>query len=443
MSIGVFISTNKENKTVEATSSLASGTKSIVNLNAQGGIIDNFTPIITGAQNEYIYLGDNFAVGTNGNEGNYAHTGAIKWRVLSKNDTKYSNGNMLLWADYCIGTQAYNPSHENPYYAFWGTSQTRATLNGGAFLSTVNNASTAPTLAYNATDNNRVDVSNSWYNQLFTVQERNNIVASKAYETKDWGYGTASPYYKTTGIVGTGDGQYSTTVLNTTTGAAKFVTTSNSSVIETTSGDNLFLLDYYDINNTAYGFGDNGQVYANQVNTTWTSSSASYPCYSDNSTIKSNYLQTPSGAYPHWWLRPVGRASSTQTRALIVYSSGYVRHDNASFTRGIRPAFNFNPANIIYATAANTATIGSQFVQVGGSITQPAYKVYLKSDTFTNYNSLTSGQPQIKISGNNVSVELAGKSGKAIFLIADKSGNGDVKYQAVADFDGSGVATAT
>ena len=37
---------------------------------------------------------------------------------------------------------------------------------------------------------------------------------------------------------------------------------------------------------------------------------------------------------------------------------------------------------------------------------------------------------------------MAGKSGKAIILIADKSGNGDVKYQAVADFN-NGVATAT
>ena len=105
----VFISTNQENKTVEAATSLASGTKSIVNLNAQGGVADNFMSTIKGAQNEYIYFGDNstdFFADTTGNNA-YYHTGAVKWRVLSKSDTKYSSGNMLLWADYSIGSQLY------------------------------------------------------------------------------------------------------------------------------------------------------------------------------------------------------------------------------------------------------------------------------------------------------------------------------------------------
>ncbi|MDE6362300.1 MAG: hypothetical protein K2L53_04915, partial [Clostridia bacterium] len=447
ITIGVFIFTNQENKTVEATSSLASGTASGINLDADGNLTNYFSSIITGAQNESIYFGDNFAVGTNGNEGDYAHTGAIKWRVLSVSDTKYSNGEMLLWADYCIGTQAYNPSHENPYYAFWGTSQMRATLNGGDYLSTVSNANTAPTLAYNATDNNRVDVSNSWYNQLFTVQERNNIVASKAYETKDWGYGTAAPYYKTTGITTTsssGNGLYTSNVLNTTTGAAKFVTTSNSSVIETTSGDNLFLLDYYDINNTAYGFGDNGQVYANQVNTTWTTSSAFYPGYDDSASITSGYLKPRSDDYPRWWLRSVGRVSTSNSRALLVNASGSVGTSFVSNIRGVRPAFNFNPDDIIYATAANTSSIGNQFVSVGGTVSQPAYKVYLKSDDYKNYNQDVANAPIISNLGRDITVTSRNSSqtGSAAILLTDKDGNGEVAYQATANFVG-GVATAS
>lgn len=438
ITIGVFISTNQENKTVAATTSLASGTKSIVNLDAQGNDAgSNFLSAITGAQNESIYFGDNFN-NTNGNTGTYAHTGAIKWRVLSANDTKYSSGSMLLWADYIIGARRFQTRQTNQGYAYWGTSEMRAWLNGGDCLADVGatNPTKVPTVTTNVPD------TSSWFYNLFTSQEKKNIIESKPYETKNWGYNAAgATRYITSGIVGTADNKYSTSFINSLAGT--YAAQVGTSVIETTQ-DYLFLLDYYDINNTAYGFGDSGQVYANKVNNSWNTSSEFYPCYNDdNGSNSSNYLKTSNEIASDWWLRPAGRMNATEARVLYVHSSGFINNDYVTNPHGVRPAFNLDPQNIIYATAANTAKIGSQFVQVGGTSVNPAYKVYLKSDTFTNYNSLSSGQPQIKISGNNVSVELAGKSGKAIFLIADKSGNGEVKYQAVADFNGSGVATAT
>ena len=72
---------------------------------------------------------------------------------------------------------------------------------------------------------------------------------------------------------------------------------------------------------------------------------------------------------------------------------------------------------------------------------KPAYKVYLKADDYVNYNSSASGAPSISTSNSAVTVTKSGQTGYAIILLADKSGNGEVKYQATAEFNG-GVATA-
>ncbi len=432
--IGNF--TRQGDKTVTATA-VAPGTASVLNLNSGGEFVNNFNNALQGGQNEYIYLGDNFN-DANGNTGANAHAGAIKWRVLAKNDTKYSNGSILLWSDYMIGTNSYNLYYNNPYYAFWGTSNIRATLNGGQYLSTVNNTTSAPDLSQN------IAIENSWFNQLFSAEEQKNIKSSKDYVTKAWGYGTAKPFYKTTGIVGNGNSQYYSAVLGTTNGAAKYVTTSSSSVIETTAGDNLFLLDYYDINNKEYGFGDNGLVYAKKVDSTWTESSAYYPGYDDNrGTITSNYLKITGDLATSYWLRSPGRNSTSLSCAFYVASSGCVSVPDVSSKIGIRPAFNFTPENVIYATTSDVSTNGETFAPVSSIIgDKPAYKVYLKSDYYVNYNT-TSGAPNISTSNGTVTVSKPGQSGKAIILLADKSGNGEVKYQATAEFNSSGVATAT
>ncbi|MDE7079765.1 MAG: hypothetical protein K2O95_06595, partial [Clostridia bacterium] len=94
---------------VAQAAAVAPGAPSVVNLTDKGVAQDNFSNIITGGQNEYIYFGSNVTSTTANEPGaNNTHTGAIKWRVLSNNDTKYSNGNMLLWADYQLGSAQYN-----------------------------------------------------------------------------------------------------------------------------------------------------------------------------------------------------------------------------------------------------------------------------------------------------------------------------------------------
>ncbi|MDE6884459.1 MAG: hypothetical protein K2P32_01675, partial [Clostridia bacterium] len=322
---------------------------------------------------------------------------------------------MLLWSDYMLGTYVYNPYYDNPYYSFWGTSEIRATLNGGQFLSTVSNATTVPSLSEN------VAVESSWFNQLFNVEERNNIKASKEYETKNWGYSSTAPYFRNAGIVGSGIGQYSTTVLGSKNGAAKYVTTSNSSVIETTSGDNLFLLDYYDLNNLDYGFGENSiTTYANKVNSSWTTSSTFYPGYLDKNEATIDCLKALNDVGTYYWARTAGRHSTTTySSALCVSSNGYVTYGTVNYSHGVRPAFNLNQENIIYATASSVASNGASFAPVTSIIgDKPAYKVYLKADNYVNYNSSASGAPTITNSNGVVRISKTGQSGKAIILLA-------------------------
>ncbi len=409
------------------------GSASILNLNSSGEFANNFNDALQGGQNEFIYFGENFN-NTHGNKGTYAHTGAIKWRVLAKNDTKYSNGSILLWSDYMIGVQRYHTRQSNPYYAYWGTSEIRAVLNGGDFISDVMSPTVLPTATTNIT------ADNSWFNQIFSERERNSIQSSKIYDTNDWGYGTTKSYYKTTNIVGTGNGQYSTTGINGVPGT--YATQVGTSVIEKTS-DKLFLLDYYDVNNLAYGFGDDGLVYAKKVDSSWTESSEFYPGYHDNSgSIRSDYLKNNGDLAEHCWLRQAGRYN-TYSVALCIHANGSVSHDVVTNPYGIRPAINLDPESVIYATGSDVSsnsTVFSQVSTINGD--KPAYKVYLKTADYVNYNENISSAPEITLPGNSISIKKPGQSGKAIILLADKSGNGEVKYQATAEFTG-GVATAT
>ncbi|MDE5991210.1 MAG: hypothetical protein K2H36_06490, partial [Clostridia bacterium] len=272
-----------------AYAAVAPGTASVLNLTEKGVSQDNFSNIITGGQNEYIYFGSNVTSKTENEPGynNTLHTGAIKWRVLSGNDTKYSNGNILLWADYQLGSGQYNLYYNNPNFAYYGTSMIRAKLNGGTYLNTVSNTTAVPSL------NQTVAVTNSWLHKLFGENERANIIAANSMESKCWGF--ISNTYATTGIVGTGSGQYNSTNIGNANTAGSYAIVNGTSVIETIpAGDSLFLLDYYDINNADYGFSDNGTTYANKINSSWTPSSAGYPGYYDNGnngSITGDYLK--------------------------------------------------------------------------------------------------------------------------------------------------------
>ncbi|MDE7078664.1 MAG: hypothetical protein K2O95_00935, partial [Clostridia bacterium] len=422
-----------------ANAAVAPGTASVLNLSQNGAHTDHFSSVITGGQNEYIYFGTNVTSKTENEPGynNTLHTGAIKWRVLSGNDTKYSNGNILLWADYQLGSGQYNLYYNNPNFAYYGTSMIRAKLNGGTYLSNVSNTTAEPKL------DQQVRVADSWLHKLFGENERANIIAANSMETKCWGF--ISNTYATTGIVGTGGGQYNPDNVNNVAGT--YARVDGNSVIETIPvGDSLFLLDYYDINNVDYGFSDNGTTYANKINASWTPNSAGYLGYYDNGSITGDYLKFSDDIAIYYWIRPAGRSSTAFSGALNVLSSGFVDYALVTNADGVRPAFNFSPANIIYATAAAVSSNNSTFASVktiSSSDGKPAYKVYIKTDDYVNYNESMSNRPSISTTSNSITVTKAGQSGSAIFLLADKSGSGVVEYQATASFDSNSVATAT
>ena len=400
------------------------GTASVLNLNSSGGAKDNLKDALQGGQNDYIYFGTNPKSSTL-NEPGYqnANTGAIKWRVLSKNDTKYSSNKILLWADYSLGKSQYN-LYQTPDFSYWGTSMLRAKLNGGEYLNS------------NSSGFETVNESNSWLYNIFEDLEIENIVNSQNYETKVWKQVEAIPHYVTDGVIGTGDGQYTLTSINGNPG--KYASINGTSVIETTS-DRLFLLGYHDINNVDYGYSDGGITYANKVDPTWTPSTEAYPSYTDKTSVSVEYLKSDST----YWIREPGRYLTAYACASHVDSAGYVKDHNTARIYGVRPAFNLNPNSIIYSTASDISTNGTSFTPVTSIIgDKPAYKVYLKADNYVNYNSSASGAPTITNSNGVVRISKTGQSGKAIILLADKSGNGEVKYQATADFV-NGEATAS
>ncbi|MDE5756242.1 MAG: OadG family protein [Clostridia bacterium] len=310
LSLAISIMGNTKAEESAQAETKAAVTPSVLNLTEKGVAKDNFSSAIAGGQNEYIYFGSNVT-----NFGDTKHTGAIKWRVLSNSDTKYSNGNMLLWADYQLGVSMYNTHYNSPYYAFWGTSKLRAALNGGTYFSEVTTSAGIPTY------NQSVKDTDSWLHKFFNDNERNSVVQTKEYETKLWGYESShsSPKIYTTGIVGSGAGKYDKTIVNSDAGT--YASEDGSSVTEKTK-DYLFLLDYYDINNKAYGFGDNGTVYANKINSSWTKDSAGFPSNYDK-TDTSTYLSFSSSADvdSYYWLRSPGRYASYSYCLLYKYDA--------------------------------------------------------------------------------------------------------------------------
>ncbi|MDE6276454.1 MAG: hypothetical protein K2M75_07980, partial [Clostridia bacterium] len=410
-----------------------SPTASVLNLDVDGSTQDtNFASIITGKQKESIYFGSK-------------SNSAIKWRILSVNDTKYGSGeNWLLWADDVIALGKYNESHSNPHYAYWSTSKMRATLNGGNYLELVSDATTMPDT------NASVKKQDSLYETLFNKTERNSIV-NTSMETKMYGYagtnGAASPKVHTTNILGTGKGLFNTSYvnsMNSKTDSTASINIVGSSIIERTA-DNLYLLDYYDVNNTAYGFGDVGGVtYANKVLGGWTLSSDGYPVWADGTTVTVEYLKASSTGY---WLRPSGRYTDEFTTAMDVNKGGWISNDFPDFDYGIRPAFTFNPDNIVYATAASVGSNGASFALVdtiSSADGKPAYKLYIQDENnYINYNESPAGAPNVYLTKSKVTVKKSGQTGYVVILLADKASGSEVKYQATASFNSDGVAQAT
>ncbi|MDE6075512.1 MAG: hypothetical protein K2G26_03655, partial [Clostridia bacterium] len=411
----------------------------------------DFASKLQGAQNEYIYFGKNSGA-------------AVKWRVLSKSGSDYGSG-MLLWADKQITIETYNSCYQNPDYAFWGTSKIRASLNGGFYYGAVS----SPTVAPSESNKLSIQLENSWYYNLFTADEKGSIEAARSYSTDDWGIDLSLSQYqfKKMGITvsatasnttNTVNGKYNINRLNAPTAQHASYDTTNGTVQETTNGDKLFLLDYYDINNVNYGFGDNGVVYANKVDSSWTPASNNYPGYYDGTgknfnNITSDYLKFSGEAADYYWLRPAGRYNVSNSFALVTNSIGCIGRANvAESLIGVRPAFNLDPSTVVYATAASLDTVNSTLssVNTAASTTdgKPAYKLYIKNGSYAAYNSTAKAKVAINdktlnVAYNNPTVTTAGSgvtSGKLVLLL---SKNGVVEYQAEQPMNGAATNAGT
>ncbi|MDE6275912.1 MAG: hypothetical protein K2M75_05170, partial [Clostridia bacterium] len=417
----------------------ASRMASVVNLNAKGVETNAFGEMLTGGQNEYIYYGSNTSTGKP----------VLKWKVLSGEDTKYTDGDIFLWSDAVLGSSnQYSDSNTSVYGAYWSTSKMRATLNGGKYYG-----------GSSVSDLMTIADSNSYLGKYFSDKERQNIAKTKDYISKcyTWAAAHSKPQNYTTGIVGNGNEQYKASDVNTVISRASNVrdasiTTDGSSIIETTS-DYIFLLDYYDMNTHEYGFYDkaDGMSYAEKVADSvipgWTFASDGYPSCYDIYINGINYLKSSN----NYWLRTVGRSYSQQGSTALIQNVVLYANCEGRLTYGqtaaatdmdTRPAFNLSSPSVVYAST--TPTVGTTFTKVDatiGAADKPAYKVYTKSSGYVNYNAAASGKPSITVSGNNISVTKSGQTGKAIFLIS-KGSSGEVMYQANCDFNASGVATA-
>ena len=374
----------------------------------------DFATKLQGAQSENVFLGTNGSV-------------AAKWRVLSTNDNKYSSGKMLLWSEKQFATEKYNPSYTTVDYAYWGTSQIRTRLNG------------------------------YWYNTIFSTNERNDDIVVPTNNMLTDNVGSYSHQFNRDGITasGGGNGIYNQNILGT--GVAQYARKTNSGdltaagdgsitsgggVQETTSGDKLFFLDYYDINNASYGFANsNGTTYATQIYSSWTTSTSRFPGFSENSSVMSGYLQFSGENSDRYWLRNAGRYVTDRSEALIVNGGGCVKDEYVSNASGVRPAFNFDASYVVYATAANLTSVGTTLTSVttAKSYTdgKPAYKLYIKDASATSAYS-TTNQALGVTEGNDVKVIFTAPSsftgGNATLILSGASGT---EYQATVSASSS------
>ena len=438
--LGAVFSFSLNNNKVTANAATGSAPASILSLNGE------FASKLQGGQKEYIYFGTNTS--TFGGD----KTGAIKWRVLSNgsstNDNKYSSGNMLLWADYQLGANCYNSTgtaYENPNYAYWSTSRVRAALNGGYYASFVGNGTTMPATNSNSA---KIETTASYYGKIFTEKaEQNAVVAADTYKTDNFGWNTTqSQFYLRDNITATAyssNGKYNESILgsgtakdakkttagNLTAAGDGSTTAAGGGVQETTSGDKLFLLDYYDINSVDFGFVDSGLTYANKVSASWTTSSNSYPSYPKSSITWDTLQFTDSAKF--YWLRQAGRVDTTCSSAMTVASTGMISSNVVTVTYGVRPAFNLNTNNVVYATAANVSGIGSTLSSVSTAKTtadgKPEYKVYVKDLDYKTDKAISIlDNSTLKIAYKTPSNF---KSGNLVLLLSNADGS--VAYQAV------------
>ncbi|MDE7162630.1 MAG: hypothetical protein K2O44_00940 [Clostridia bacterium] len=457
----VFSFSNNGNKlSANAAATTPKTNAAYLDLNGSGNILNGFE----GKQKEYVYFGTNVDSSVDfGNTGSNAHTGAIKWSVLAKNDTKYGDGNnkknLLLFADYQIGKEYYNMNYNNPEYAFWGTSYIRAILNSGIYASKVNSTTRIPELDLSISE------SDSYYGHIFSLGEKAAVSGASEYTTDLMGLtnstrvsGTTYWQFEINSITAEGSdvaGKYNTDRLNSTDhpSAAYARVTSDGGVQETTSGDKLFLLDYYDLNNLDYGFGDDtnadgviDQTFASKLDPDWEDSGV-FPSPFEDASATVSYLGFSDDLANGYWLRNAGRYS-TNSEATVVDHRGfisdmYVDWYGGGTTRiptGVRPAFVLDTSKIAYAT---TEIPGTGWANMTNVPTTPEYKLYLKDGSYAA--NTANAKASIGAKGSTLHIKYNNptgvSNGKLIVLLTPSSSTGgEVDYQTAITMDSSATA---
>ena len=423
------------------TSSSATPSDPVAYFNVSGSFVDN---VLQGAQNEKLYFGTNVQSNTanNAGYGNTMHTGAIRWRIMSTADTKYGDGrSMLLWADYELGVNApFIKQSRN--HANYSASLLRSLLVGTPYLNA------AATGFDNFTGTTYLD-------SIFNDFELTRVVNTQSIVTHNYLYYNSSNNYPTitTGMQNAHNaGYYPVPAIM----SSKLIyDATEGTMTEDTSGDKMFLLDYEDMNNIDYGMYDlnslgNKVTYVSKFNSNWSSWRDNYHTAQDpgatNTNYFSDYLKHSGDLAPNYYLRAYADVYTTDALCYVLTAGGVgtIVHQamtnwgglGLTFPSAIRPAFLFDPTDIIYASAS-TNNLSSTFVALSSADDKPAYKLYFKDTAFTDSDAT---KPKLVKSGNVLTATFKGASSAthAVALLSRRDATDhSVVYQADASISGN------
>ncbi len=423
------------------TSSSATPSDPVAYFNVSGSFVDN---VLQGAQNEKLYFGTNVQSNTanNAGYGNTMHTGAIRWRIMSTADTKYGDGrSMLLWADYELGVNApFIKQSRN--HANYSASLLRSLLVGTPYLNA------AATGFDNFTGTTYLD-------SIFNDFELTRVVNTQSIVTHNYLYYNSSNNYPTitTGMQNAHNaGYYPVPAIM----SSKLIyDATEGTMTEDTSGDKMFLLDYEDMNNIDYGMYDlnslgNKVTYVSKFNSNWSSWRDNYHTAQDpgatNTNYFSDYLKHSGDLAPNYYIRAYADVYTTDALCYVLTAGGVgtIVHQamtnwgglGLTFPSAIRPAFLFDPTDIIYASAS-TNNLSSTFVALSSADDKPAYKLYFKDTAFTDSDAT---KPKLVKSGNVLTATFKGASSAthAVALLSRRDATDhSVVYQADASISGN------
>ncbi|MDE6074964.1 MAG: hypothetical protein K2G26_00835, partial [Clostridia bacterium] len=437
----VFSLSGAGNKAYADTS--ANGSASVLSIDSSTGTVNtNFENKIQGAQTEYVYLGHDITIG----DTTQAIDAPMKWRVLTKNDTKYGSGKNLLLQTETIYSFGYNLINHKDYL-FWGTSWVRSFMNGGT---TTNGESIQ---YYNAADGSL----NTWASPLV-----NKIMVSGDSDFLNAIQGTNS-YITRAACGNAGYHGFATNVFTAYPFSNANATVTRSTDTDVTgglsgvlgdkvSGDRMFFLDIEDVCNTAaYGFTDStsGKTYYQLIaeanpSMAFNGWQNGYPTYIASNNILTDALKTAPGTFTLLRNPVTGKTNGTDVGYCASIYGAYVasgyncgnmlggrEQKSTSGPSYSRPATVLDLSKVVYANSS-TGNVSDTLTDVTGSnAAKPEYKLYIKDKNYSNTGFapvITSANGKVKVTFKNNS----GKAGNAVLLLQDKNAtDGSVSYQAV------------